>query len=44
MKEGIGTSLVFQWLKIYLPKQRVQVQSLVVKLRSQMPSSQRNET
>ena len=44
VKEGIGTFLVVQWLKIYLPKQRVQVQSLVMELRSHMPSSQRNKT
>ena len=44
VKEGVGTSVMVQWLKIYLPKQRVQVQSLVMELRSHMPSSQRNKT
>ena len=30
-----GTSLVVQWLRIHLPMQRMQVQSLVRELRSQ---------
>ena len=32
-----GTSLVVQWLRICLPKQGTQVQSLVRELRSHMP-------
>ena len=32
-----GTSLVAQWLRLCLPKQEVQVPSLVGELRSHMP-------
>ena len=35
----MGTSLVVQWLRICLPMQEIWVQSLVRKLRSQMPWS-----
>ena len=35
--EMTGTSLVAQWLRFHLPKQRVRVGFLVRKLRSHMP-------
>ena len=38
LKSGsAGTSLVVQWLRIHLPMQGTQVQSLVWELRSHMP-------
>ena len=37
---GWGTSLLVQWLRLPLPKQRVQVQTLVRKLWSLMPHGQ----
>ena len=36
-----GTSLVVQWLRLCLPVQGVQVRSLVRKLRSHMPLSEK---
>ena len=39
----IGTSLV-QWLRLCLPMQGVQVQSLVGELRSHVPLDQQNKT
>ena len=36
-KKFVGTSLVVQWLRILLPMQGMQVQSLVGELRSHMP-------
>ena len=36
-RSSIRTSLVVQWLRLCLPLQTVQVQSLVEKLRSHMP-------
>ena len=43
-KSTTGTSLVVQWLGLHLPKQRVQVQSLVGELRSHMSCSQKTRT
>ena len=37
----MGTSLAVQWLRLHLPMQRMQVQSLVRELRSHMPHSQK---
>ena len=39
-----GTSLVLQWLRLCLPVQGVQVQSLVREQRSHVPRSQKIET
>ena len=36
-KQGPGTSLAVQWLRIYLPVQKAPVHSLVGELRSHMP-------
>ena len=36
-KQGPGTSLAVQWLRIYLPVQKAPVHSLVRELRSHMP-------
>ena len=36
-----GTSLAVQWLRVHLPMQRVQVQSLVGELRSHMSHGQK---
>ena len=38
------TSLVVQWLRLHLPVQGVQVQSLVGELRSHMPQGQKTKT
>ena len=38
------TSLAVQWLRLYFPMQEVQVQSLVRKLKSHMPRSQKTKT
>ena len=39
-----GPSLGIQWLRLHLPMQEVQVQSLVRKLRSYMPHGQKTRT
>ena len=40
----LGTSpLVVQWLRLYLPMQGVQIQSLVGGLRSHVPHGQKNQ-
>ena len=39
----LGTSLAVQWLRLCLPMQGVQVQSLVGELRSPMPRGQKNQ-
>ena len=41
LKWGQGTSLVFQWLKLHLPMQKVQVQSLVRALGAHAPCDQK---
>ena len=38
-----GTSLVVQWLRLYLPVLGVQIQSLVRELRSHMPHGQKGK-
>ena len=38
-----GTSLVVQWLRLYLPVLGVQIQSLVRELRSHMPHGQKRK-
>ena len=38
--QKFGTSLVVQWLSVYLPMQRTQVQTLVRELRSHTPHVQ----
>ena len=43
-RSSIRTSLVVQWLRLCLPLQTVQVQSLVEKLRSHMPHSWKTKT
>ena len=40
----LGTSLVVQWLRLRLPMQRVEVQSLVTELRSHMSLGQNVKT
>ena len=37
LESNQGTSLVVQWLRIYLPKKRMWVQSLISEPRSHMP-------
>ena len=39
-----GTSLLVQWLRLHLPMQGVQVQSLARELGSHMPCSQKTKT
>ena len=39
-----GTSLVVQWLRLCLPMQGVQVQSVVEELRSRVPHGPKNKT
>ena len=39
----MGTSPVIQWLRLGLPLQEVQVQSLIGELRSHMPRGQKNQ-
>ena len=39
-----GTSLVVQWLRLHLPVQGVQVQSLVMELGSHLPHGQKTKT
>ena len=40
LKENVGTSLSVQWLRLHLPVQRLQVQSLAWELGSQVPCDQ----
>ena len=42
-KNGRGTSLVVQWLRIQLPLQGVRVQSLVRELTSHIPCGQKKQ-
>ena len=41
---GPETSLIVQWLRLFLSMQGVQVQSLVRELKSHMPYSQKAKT
>ena len=43
-EDSSGTSPVVWWLRLRLPVQRVQVRSLVRKLRSHMPRGQKPRT
>ena len=43
MRTNIGTCQVVQWLRLHLPMQGVQVQSLLGALRSQMLHSQHKQ-
>ena len=44
LKNIRGASLAVQWLRLCLPMQGVQVQSLVGQLRSHMPRGQKTKT
>ena len=43
-KSSMGTALLVQWLRLHLPVQREQFQSLVRELRSHMPCGQKPRT
>ena len=44
LKENVGTSLSVQWLRLHLPVQGLQVQSLAWELGSQVPCDQKKTT